>query len=170
MKIRVTALALGFVAVLSTLHLSCGRSETGKQGQAADAAPDFALPGVDGQTVRLSDYKGTVVILDFWATWCPPCRAEIPHFVALYEKYQSKGLAIIGVALDAQGASVVAPFAKENGIQYTLAIGDDKVAQAYGGIRGIPTTFVIDRQGKIVQKYVGYRDPQVFESAIEPLL
>ncbi len=154
------------------MALSCGRSDGEKKprGEAAGQAPDFTLPGLDGNSIHLSDYRGKVVILDFWATWCPPCRAEISHFIALQSQYQSKGLEVIGVSLDSEGASVVAPFAKENRINYTLVIGTQEVVEAYGGIRGIPTTFVIDRNGRIVQKYVGYHEQQIFESAIQPLL
>ncbi len=133
-------------------------------------APDFALSGLDGQPVRLSDFKGKVVILDFWATWCPPCREEIPHFKALYSKYRAQGLEIVGVALDEGGASAVRPFVQSKGITYPIAISDSRVTQAYGGIRGIPTTFVIDREGRIVKKYVGYQNQEILEFAVKPLL
>jgi cytochrome c biogenesis protein CcmG/thiol:disulfide interchange protein DsbE len=133
-------------------------------------APDFTLNDLDGKPFRMSDTKGNVVILDFWATWCPPCRMEIPHFEALYRQYRANGLEIVGVALDRGGAKVVKPFVKDAGVTYPVVIGDQATANAYGGIRGIPTTFIIDRQGRIVEKAVGYRDKAFFESRIKELL
>lgn len=135
-----------------------------------EIAPDFTLPDLEGNSYTFSATKGKVVILDFWATWCPPCRMEIPHFQALYEQYKGKGLEIVGVALDRQGVAVVKPFAEDYGITYPVVIGDQKTTASYGGVRGIPTTFVIDRKGRIVEKYVGYRDKEVFEEVIKGLL
>ena len=108
--------------------------------------------------------------MDFWATWCPPCRAEIPHFVELYSEYKEKGLEIIGVALDRSGAKAIEPFKKANNINYTLLIGNDTVSDLYGGIMSIPTTFVIDKNGIIRKRYIGYRDKEVFEKDILELL
>jgi len=133
-------------------------------------APDFELPDVNGKKVKLSNFKGKIIILDFWATWCPPCRAEIPGFIELYKKYKDKGVEIIGISLDEGGVKDVLPFMKEFGINYTILIGNYKVTQDYGGIRGIPTTFVIDRKGNIRAKYVGYRPKEVFERDIIMLL
>lgn len=134
-------------------------------------APDFNLKTLDGKTLQLSALKGKVVLLDFWATWCPPCREEIPHFKELYDQYRGKGLEIIGVALDDGGEKDVAPFAQKNQINYPLSVtGAQELGQRYGGIRGIPTTFLVDKQGRIAQKYVGYQSKQVFEKEIQALL
>lgn len=133
-------------------------------------APNFELLDVNGRKVRLSDFKGKVIILDFWATWCPPCRAEIPGFIELYNKYKSKGFEMIGISLDEGGVKDVIPFMKEFGVNYHILIGNYKVTQDYGGIRGIPTTFVIDKKGYIRAKYVGYRPKEVFERDIIMLL
>lgn len=134
-------------------------------------APDFNLKTLDGKTLQLSALKGKVVLLNFWATWCPPCREEIPHFKELYDQYRAKGLEIIGVALDDGGEKDVAPFARQNQINYPLvAAGGQELAQSYGGIRGIPTTFLIDKQGRIAQKYIGSRSKEVFEKEIQALL
>ena len=141
-----------------------GNGETGTQ------APGYELADLTGKSVSSKEFAGKVVILDFWATWCPPCREEIPHFVTLQKKYEGKGLAIVGLALDAGGASDVAPFAKEHAINYPILIGNDDVAKAYGGVNAIPTTFVIDRQGKIVKRFIGFTPPEVFEETIAPLL
>jgi cytochrome c biogenesis protein CcmG/thiol:disulfide interchange protein DsbE len=138
--------------------------------KSSNIAPDFTLNDLDGKPFRFSSTRGKVVILDFWATWCPPCRMEIPHFVDLYRDYRGKGLEIVGVSLDRGGASAVKPFARTNGINYPVLIGNQKVTSDYGGVRSIPTTFVIDRKARIVEKYVGYRDKAVFEEVIKKLL
>jgi peroxiredoxin len=133
-------------------------------------APDFTLTDLSGQPVTLSEHRGKVVLLDFWATWCPPCRKEIPHFVELYDQYRDQGLEIIGISLDQAGVETVQKFAEEYQINYPVVMGHAEVAGSYGGIRGIPTTFAISREGKIVETYVGYRDREVFESIIKSLL
>jgi len=145
----------------------------GIQSSAADskkAAPDWQLSDVDGKPVKLSDFKGKVVILDFWATWCPPCRTEIPSFVALQKKYADKGFTVIGVSLDEQGPSVVKPFMRSFGMNYPVVMGTPKIVLDYGGITAIPTTFVIDRQGNVVTDYQGAMDQATFESVIGPFL
>ncbi|MBI1953558.1 MAG: TlpA family protein disulfide reductase [Candidatus Omnitrophica bacterium] len=144
--------------------------ETGGESPVRSPAADFQLTDLAGKPVSLSASRGKVVILDFWATWCPPCREEIPHFKALYAKYKTKGVEIIGVALDRGGLAVVKPFAASAGINYPVVLGTREVVRAYGGVRGIPTTFVIDRQGGIVRKYVGYQPPEVFERDVKNLL
>lgn len=133
-------------------------------------AADFSLQGLNGKTVKLSDYDGRIRIVDFWATWCPPCRAEIPHFKALTQKYGDRGLTVIGIALDQDGPEVVRAFAQEHSIPYPLVMGNAQTVRAYGGVRSIPTTFVIDQQGRIYKKYVGYRSQAVFEKDIQDLL
>ena len=135
-----------------------------------EQAPDFTLLDIDGSERTLSDFSGKVVILDFWATWCPPCRAEIPHFIELYDTHKDKGLEVIGVSLDRNAERVIGAFAEENRINYTLLVGDNDVTDLYGGIMSIPTTFVIDRDGRITERFVGYRDKEVFEEAIKELL
>lgn len=139
-------------------------------GGSQSRAPAWELPDLDGRAVKSGDFAGKVVILDFWATWCPPCRAEIPHFVELQREYGEKGLMIVGVSLDEKGPAVVKPFAGKFGINYPLVMGDQRIVEAFGGIEGIPTTFVIDRQGNIVKRHVGYGSKAEFESAIKPLL
>ena len=140
------------------------------QAHAATAAPEWQLNDPDGQRVALSDFKGKVVILDFWATWCPPCKAEIPGFIALQKQYGAQGLTVVGVSLDTAGSSVVKSFMKQFGMNYPVVIGDEKTAADYGGVTAIPTTFIIDRNGKIVTSHQGYASQVVFESEIRPLL
>ena len=132
-------------------------------------APEFSLPNLKGETVHLSDFKGKVVILDFWATWCGPCKMEIPHFAELLKRHGAKGFAIVGVAMDEPGAEVVRPFVTKNKIEYHVLLGDTYTANKYGGVNALPTTFLIDRKGKIVRKYIGYRSLESFEEDLAPL-
>jgi peroxiredoxin len=127
-------------------------------------APDFTLKDLKGKKVKLSSLKGKVIILDFWATWCPPCRMEIPSFIELQTQYKKKGLIVLGVALD--DLEKVKKFAKDNGINYPLVIGDEKVQRLYGGISAIPTTFVIGKDLIIKKQYVGANGKDVFEKDI----
>jgi cytochrome c biogenesis protein CcmG/thiol:disulfide interchange protein DsbE len=151
----------------------CIASISCQSGTAAgkSKAPDFTLKDLDGNSFSLSsNARGKVVILDFWATWCPPCRAEIPHFVSLQDKYRNKGLMVIGISLDQGGVKTVKPFAKSYNINYPILMGNREVVASYGGVRSIPTTFVIDKKGRIVEKFVGYRSEEVFEGVIKKLL
>jgi len=139
-------------------------------GPGAKTAPSFTLQDLKGNQISLSDFQGKVVVLDFWATWCPPCVKEIPHFIELYEQYKDRGFAMVGISLDRQGVSVVKSFAQKYRVNYPILMTDGQVDKAYGGITGIPTTFVIDSAGYIRQKYIGYRDKAVFETDIKTLL
>ncbi|MFH1379588.1 MAG: TlpA disulfide reductase family protein [bacterium] len=135
-----------------------------------DGAPDFTLLNMEGKKVRLSQFYGKVVILNFWATWCPPCKAEIPDFMDLYTKYKDKGVEMIGISLDPDGAQAVDRFMEQIKINYTVLIGNMKVSSLYGDIDAIPTSFVITPKGGIYKKYVGYRSRDVFEQDIKALL
>jgi cytochrome c biogenesis protein CcmG/thiol:disulfide interchange protein DsbE len=135
-----------------------------------DKAPDFSLKSVDGKTIKLSDYKGKVVIIDFWATWCPPCRKGIPDLISI-QKSHIKDVVIIGISLDAEKTIKDVPeFVKSYGINYPIVYGDEKVVAAYGGIQGIPTAFVIDRKGNIVDKHVGLVPKETYTNKIKELL
>lgn len=117
-------------------------------------APDFALQDLQGKQVKLSDFRGKAVLLNFWATWCGPCKIEMPWFVELQKQYGPQGLEIVGVALDDSGKDEIQKFAKEMGVNYTILQGQDAVGDAYGAI-GLPTTFYIDRSGKIIDSASG---------------
>jgi len=134
-----------------------------------EKAPNFSLLNLSQKKVNLSDYKGKVIIVDFWDTWCAPCRMEIPDFVKLQKEWGDKGLQIIGVALGRQGLSMVSSFARKYKINYPVLLCDELTLRKYGPIRGIPTTFVIDKKGKIYKKYIGYRAKGVFENDIKKL-
>ena len=133
-------------------------------------APDFSLPNLQGDTVEFSDFENKVVLVDFWATWCGPCRLEVPHLVDLYEEYRDRDFVVLGIALDRPGAEVVEPFVRENNVTYPVVIGNPEVAIAFGGLTAIPTAFLVDRSGRIVKKYVGYTEKAAFEEEIKKLL
>ncbi len=133
-------------------------------------APDFFLTELSTRrTFRLSDYRGKVVLLDFWATWCDPCKQEIPHFIAMQNQYASQGLQVLGVSMD-DDEPPVRDFQQQFKMNYPVALGNPKLADQYGGILGLPITFVIDRQGRIVARHVGATDASVFEAEIRKLL
>ena len=117
--------------------------------------PQFSFSSLEGKTVAMKDLSNKVVIVDFWATWCGPCREEIPHLNELYSELKGKGLEIVGISMDTDGTDGVKDFAREFRIQYPIVMGDEKVAESFGGLIGLPTTFVIDRQGKVAKKYIG---------------
>ncbi len=134
------------------------------------AAPDFSLKDADGRTVRLSDYRGKVVLLDFWATWCGPCKIEIPWFMEFERKFKDRGFAVIGVAMDDEGWEVVKPFVADVGVNYRIVQGSDTIAQLYGGVQALPTTFLVDRLGRVASVHVGLASKRDFEDGIEKLL
>jgi thiol-disulfide isomerase/thioredoxin len=117
-------------------------------------APDFSLKDLEGKQVKLSDFRGKAVLLNFWATWCGPCKVEMPWFVELQKQYGPQGLEIVGVALDDSGKEEIQKFARDMGVNYTILQGQDDVGDAYGAV-GLPTTYYIDRTGKIIDSASG---------------
>lgn len=138
--------------------------------QSENLAPNFTLLDTDGNNVSLSDYKGKVVIINFWTTWCGPCRYEIPDLVKLYEKY-NQDLIVLGISLDYDGPAVVPQFEERiGGVNYPLLYGNNNISNLYGGVTGVPTTFIIDRNMQVFKKYLGYRSPEVIEKDINELI
>lgn len=135
-----------------------------------NAAPNFTLPDMDGKPVQLADFGGQVVMVDFWATWCGPCRRTIPDLVELYAAHRTEGFEILGVALERQGTQMLKPFAEKNRITYPILVGNADVVKAYGNFTGIPTAFLIGRDGTIREQYVGVQSKNVLEKAIKSLL
>ena len=131
--------------------------------------PAWELTDPDGKPVKSSDFDGKVLILDFWATWCPPCRAEIPGFIELQNEYGEKGLVVVGVLLDEKEPARVKQFMKEFGINYPVVIGTFNIMEYFGGM-GMPSTFVINRSGKIVARHIGFASKETLEREIAPLL
>lgn len=133
-------------------------------------APDFTLLDASGNAVRLSSLRGQVVLLNFWATWCAPCKVEIPWFVGLRQQYGGAGLAIVGVAMDDDGWQSVLPGIDSLGIDYPVVVGNDAIAQEFGGVDALPTTFLIDRSGRIAAVHQGLMDLATLDTEIRDLL
>jgi thiol-disulfide isomerase/thioredoxin len=134
-----------------------------------DAAPEFAVKGIDGSTVNLAVARGKVVLLNFWATWCGPCRMEVPDLVELQRKYQDR-LQVIGLVIDDSDEDAVRKFAKRYSINYPVAMATDEMRIQFGGVPALPTSFIIDAQGRVVQKHIGLRDPELYEMEVRALL
>jgi peroxiredoxin len=152
--------ALASLVVLAALMVGCSSWSTQvnageKAVQDRKPAPDFMLTDAKGASIKLSDYKGRVVLLNFWATWCGPCKIEIPWFVEFQNKYKDRGLAVLGVSMDEDGWQTVRPFIAAHNMNYRVAIGTDQVARRFGGIASLPTTFIIDQEGKIAAVHIG---------------
>jgi thiol-disulfide isomerase/thioredoxin len=162
-------------------HSQAVRADAGSAKQAApqaevirlvknpDPAPAFELRDLDGKPLALGDARGKIVLLNFWATWCGPCRAEIPDLVDLQKRYPDK-LEIIALATEEDDADEVRRFVLHSGINYRVAMAPEAVVREYGGIAALPTSFVIDREGRIVQKHVGLNDPTLYERELRAML
>ena len=153
------ALTLAAIAGCSSpssgVEAASGTAPALKTDKERKPAPDFALKDVNGATVRLSDFNGKVVLLDFWATWCGPCKIEIPWFEEFETAFKDRGLVVIGVSMDEDGWAAVKPFIQDMKVNYRVVVGNDQVGGLYGGLDALPTTFLIDRSGKIASVHVG---------------
>jgi peroxiredoxin len=165
------------VALVVALMLYFGYHQVRHPGAASAAhmtgailAPDFSLESLDGSSMRLSDLRGKAVLLNIWATWCGPCKIEMPWFVDFQNQYRSEGLQIVGVAMDDASKDDISKFAKDMGVNYPILIGKDSVGDQYGGVPALPETFVITRDGKIMDKIIGLRDKGEIEDAIKKAL
>jgi peroxiredoxin len=134
-------------------------------------APAFSLKDANGAAVRLADYKGKVVLLDFWATWCGPCKIEIPWFIEFEQTLKDRGFAVLGVSMDEDGWAAVKPYIEQRKLNYRVLMGNDEVGQLYGGLDALPTTFLIDREGRIARVHVGLEvGKDEFKNEINSLL
>ena len=155
-------------ALLVALPLAAGAAEL--KPWSGGPAPALELEDLTGQVHRLADYRGKVVLVNFWATWCEPCNVEMPWLVDLHKKYASQGFEILGVAMDDIGEKGIAKFAQEKHVDYPILIGDDPVGDAYGGIPFLPGNFYIDRSGKIVDKAFGLKGKAEMEQDIQKII
>jgi peroxiredoxin len=133
-------------------------------------APEFALESLQGNTIHLSDYRGKAVLLNFWATWCQPCKIEMPWFEELQKQYGPQGLQVVGIAMDDAGKDDIAKFAKQMGVNYPIVLGKESVGDAYGGVQFLPSTFFIDRDGKIVDRIFGLKSRSEIEDDVKQAL
>jgi peroxiredoxin len=150
-------------------HKSRSASSQGPSLQ-GKPAPDFALHALDGQTVHLSDFRGKGVLLNFWATWCQPCKIEMPWFAELQKQYGPQGLQIVGVAMDDASPKEIGEFAHDLGVNYPILLGKEEVGNAYGGVQFLPATFYIGRDGKVVDKVFGLKGRGEIEDSIKKAL
>lgn len=162
---------LFLILTLSELVLSgSGRQMPTAGGPRPETAPAFVVRDIRGRTARLSDYKGKVVLLNFWATWCAPCRAEMPDLIRLQNEYQSRGLQVIGMTCPDYRRSDVSRIASTLKLNYPILLASRELAEKYGVSDVLPSTIVIDRTGKIRARILGILEPEEFEQSVRPLL
>jgi len=145
------------------------RAESATPTPAASPAPEFAVRALDGKWVRMSELRGHPVVLDFWATWCAPCKSSMPHMSAIQSRYRNRGLVVVGFSMDDADPQTVRRFADRLGLTFRVALADDQVLDAYGPIRALPTTIFIDRRGQIVRRVVGFLDAETIEGYVREL-
>src|SRR5271154_38050 len=171
-------LILFFIAALVAVMLFAGvrmshknaANGPGKGQLIGSSAPDFELPTLDGKNLKLSDLRGKAVLLNFWATYCGPCKLEMPWFVELQKEYGPQGFQVVGVAMDDASTEDIAKFAKEMGVNYPILVGKESVGESYGGVNVLPTTFFVDRSGKLIAREFGLQSRSVFVDNIKKAL
>lgn len=173
-KFRFTVFSSGFLLLATLGSASAVRAQADDLPRIRfvrdpEAAPGFDLKDLNGKQLKLEDFRGKVVLLNFWATWCGPCREEIPSLIELQKQYKDQ-LQVIGLAIDEDDDSYVKKFAASESINYPIAMGTDEVRFAYGGVGALPTVFVINKNGAIVQKHVGLFNPHLYETEVRALL
>jgi len=170
-------LALVVVAVIAAAMLYFGFHMARRSGSDAPSilgkstpAPDFTLEKLNGGNLKLSDLRGKAVLLNFWATWCGPCKIETPWLVEMQDQYGNQGLQVIGVAMDDSGKDEISKFAKDMGVNYPVLLGKEAVGDEYGGVPALPESFFIGRNGKIVDRIIGLKGKAEIEDAIKKAL
>lgn len=163
--VRLPVLLLGLM-----LGAAACRTEPPSRAHVRRPAPAWVLKDLSGGTTSSAEFRGKVMVLNFWADWCAPCRAEIPGFVALQEKFAERGLVVVGVSVGGTTTTALARFVREARINYPVLIADDKMQAAFGGARPIPMTFIIDREGGIVVRHTGFMPAERLEMEIVPLI
>jgi len=180
MKKHLPCLLFAIVIGLAATGFSgCGKSKPTSSAAALENEPEVTFKDLQGNNVSLASYKGKVVLLNFWATWCEPCRVEIPWIIEFQQKYSPKGFTMLGVAMDDEGKSVVDPFIHKTQfnvdghsttMDYPIVLGSDDIASKLGGLIGLPTSVIISRDGKIVKRYIGLVDHNTIDKEIQSLL
>lgn len=175
--VLVAAVGAGGCGMLGNSKISA--SQSSGELKTATMAPAATFKSLDGENVSMESLKGKVVLVNFWATWCEPCRIDIPWMIEFQQRYAEKGFTVLGVAMDDEGKSVVAPFVqkeqfdvdgKKMTMNYPIVLGNDDLAEKFGGILGLPTTFVVSRDGKIVKKFIGLVSHDAIAKEIESQL
>lgn len=162
---------LGLSAFLSSCSKTAPQEHQTKVSTERKRAPDFTLKDEGGSPLKLSDLRGKVVVLNFWATWCGPCALEIPWFIEFEQEFKSKGLEIVGVSMDEDGWRAIKPYVAAHKMNYRILLGDDSTGQLYGGVDSLPTTFIIDREGRFAfPPHVGLPGKNEYLSEIQTLL
>lgn len=162
--------AFAVVVILSSCSAESSTNAAGKTSKERKAAPEFTLTDANGSSVKLSDYRGKVVLLNFWATWCGPCTLEIPWFIDFEQEFKSRGFEVVGISMDDDGWAAIKPYVAEHKMNYRVLLGNDSVSQLYGGVEALPTTFIIDRDGKIASVHVGLAGKDEYSNEIQSLL
>jgi peroxiredoxin len=168
-------LTLGFVAlaiISSFTFTGCSKTSHAsiKDQSNRKLAPDFSLKDATGKTVKLSDLRGNVVLLNFWATWCGPCQIEIPWFMDFQKEYKDRKFEVLGVSMDDDGWTSVKPYIAQRKINYPIVIGTEQTSTLYGGVEALPTTFLIDRSGRIAAMHMGLISKSEYKDEIVKLL
>lgn len=181
---RIFILAICIFFILSFTNCQAQPKKTTEQNESTSSeqtttegktlAPDFTLKDLSGNEVGPASFRGKVLVIDFWATWCPPCREAIPHLISMKQKYGDQGFEVLGVSMDKgpDALSTVKTFAQEQGVNYPIVIGNQTIANSYGGISGIPTFFIVDKNGYIIKSQTGYDEDvgQMMADEVEKLL